>query len=88
MHYKKLFYICRVIKTKQLKLTIMKLDDVVFARLKFHDAGNGVNYELWIDPITEIIYEIPLEINRSFCDAKIFTKPKPPTPVVNINFEK
>lgn len=25
MHYKKLFYICRVIKTKQLKLTIMNL---------------------------------------------------------------
>ena len=29
MHYKKLFYICRVIKTKQLKLTIMN---------NFHDT--------------------------------------------------
>ena len=35
MHYKKLFYICKVIKTKQLKLnTMTKRDNLIIERIK------------------------------------------------------
>lgn len=44
MHYKKLFYICRVIKTKQLKLTIMKLTTEQIKNIK---QGDKITFTMY-----------------------------------------
>jgi len=38
----------------------------IINRLKFHDGGDGVTYEFWIDPKTEKVYKIQIEIVRDF----------------------
>ena len=48
----------------------MSLDSEIIERLEWLDGGDGVEFELWIDPETEIIYEVPLYIKRDFKNSK------------------
>lgn len=41
-------------------------------RLEWYAGGDGVEYELWIDSKTQIIYSVPIEIIRNHCEAKEF----------------
>ena len=41
----------------------------IIDRLVFHDGGDGVEYEIWIDTTTEIEYTIPIEIQRDWANA-------------------
>lgn len=52
----------------------MSLKKEIAARLNLYDGGDGVEYELWIDPVTKIIYEVPLEIQRCFSKAEQWGK--------------
>ena len=38
-------------------------------RLDWHDGGDGIEYEEWIDPLTKEIWIIPIEIKRDFYNA-------------------
>ena len=51
-----------------------KLKKEIRERLEFYDGGDGVEYELWIDPLSKIIYEVPLEIQRHFSKAEQWGK--------------
>ena len=35
-------------------------------RLEWHDGGDGIEYEEWIDPLTKEIWVVPIEIRRDF----------------------
>lgn len=43
-------------------------------RLEWYAGGDGVEYELWIDPKTKIVYEVPIEIIRNHYQSKEFGK--------------
>ncbi len=38
-------------------------------RLEWHDGGDGIEYEEWIDPLTKEIWVVPIEIRRDFSYA-------------------
>jgi hypothetical protein len=38
--------------------------------LEWYDAGDGVEYEVWIDPITNKLYKVEIEIVRNFLDME------------------
>lgn len=38
-------------------------------RLDWHDGGDGIEYEEWIDPQTKQIWIVPIEIKRDFDGA-------------------
>lgn len=48
----------------------MSLEKEIRERLEWYDGGDGVEFELWIDPETEIIYEVPLYIKRDFKNSE------------------
>lgn len=53
---------------------IIYLKDEPFAqqtveRLHWHDGGDGIEYEEWIDPQTKQIWIVPIEIQRDFDGA-------------------
>ena len=42
----------------------------VAEKLEFHDGGDGVEWELWIDKKTDKLYRVPIEIVRDFSDKE------------------
>lgn len=40
--------------------------EVVTVELEFHDGGDGVEYEVWINPETEELFRVGIEIVRDF----------------------
>ena len=38
--------------------------------LEFCESGDGVEYEIWIDPKTQVTYRVPIEIVRDFSNAE------------------
>jgi len=69
--YKKYFIKSRNLK----KLTIMetknKITPEIIDRLEWYDMGDGIEFELWIDTKTEILYRVPIEIVRDFDNADV-----------------
>ena len=39
--------------------------------LEFSDSGDGVEYEIWIDPKTQVTYRVPIQIVRDFSNAEV-----------------
>jgi len=50
--------------------TKMELTDEIIHRLEWYDMGDGIEFELWIDTKTEILYRVPIEIVRDFDNAE------------------
>jgi len=48
----------------------MKITKEIVDRLEWYDGGDGIEYEKWIDPETNIIWRVPIEIIRDFYDAE------------------
>ena len=42
----------------------------IIHRLEFLSNSDTLNYELWVDPLTRIIYEVP--IDRNFLKAAVY----------------
>ncbi len=52
----------------------MSLDSEIIERLEWLDGGDGVVFELWIDPETKIVYEVPLYIKRDFKNSEEYER--------------
>jgi len=48
----------------------MKITKEIIERLEWYDMGDGIEFELWIDTKTEILYSVPIEIVRDFDNAE------------------
>ena len=48
-----------------------KITKEIIERLEWYDIGDGIEFELWIDPKTEILYRVPIEIVRDFDNADV-----------------
>ena len=48
-----------------------KITQEIIDRLEWYDMGDGIEFEVWIDTKTEILYMIPIEIVRDFEGARI-----------------
>ena len=46
-----------------------KITKEIIERLDWHDGGDGIEYEEWIDPLTKEIWIVPIEIKRDFDGA-------------------
>ena len=46
-----------------------KITKEIIERLDWHDGGDGIEYEEWIDPQTKQIWIVPIEIVRDFDGA-------------------
>jgi hypothetical protein len=46
-----------------------KITPEIIERLEWYDMGDGIEFELWIDTKTEILYRVPIEIVRDFDNA-------------------
>jgi hypothetical protein len=42
----------------------------IIERLYFYDSGDGVEYELWKDSLTNQVYKVSIEIVRDFDSAE------------------
>lgn len=42
----------------------------VIDRLEWYDGGDGVEYEVYQDPVTKKLYKVEIEIVRNFEDAE------------------
>lgn len=42
----------------------------VIERLEWYDGGDGVEYEVYQDPVTKKLYKVEIEIVRNFEDAE------------------
>ena len=38
--------------------------------LEYYGSGDGVEYEVWVDPNTNLLYRVPIEIVRDFKSMK------------------
>lgn len=47
----------------------------IIDRLETTLEGDGVENEIWVDPITKIQYDVPIEIVRDFDNAEIVGNP-------------
>ena len=48
-----------------------KITPEIIERLEWYDMGDGIEFELWIDTKTEILYRVPIEIVRNFDNADV-----------------
>jgi hypothetical protein len=46
------------------------MDKEIIERLYFYDSGDGVEYELWKDSLTNQVYKVPIEIVRDWDNIK------------------
>lgn len=54
-----------ILFTKEMLLNGVKEEDV-----NFDDGGDGVEYEVWVNPKTNQLYRVPIEIVRNFDNAE------------------
>jgi hypothetical protein len=47
----------------------MKITKEIVERLEWYDGGDGIEYEKWIDPETNKIWTVPIEIIRDFYES-------------------
>jgi hypothetical protein len=47
-----------------------KITEEIIDRLVFEEGGDGVEHEIWIDPTTDKLYVVPIEIKRYFKQAR------------------
>jgi hypothetical protein len=48
-----------------------KITSEIIERLEWYDVGDGIEFEIWIDAKTEILYRVPIEIVRYFDNAYV-----------------
>jgi hypothetical protein len=47
-----------------------KVNQNITNTLEFYDYGDGVEYEIWRDTLTNKFYHVPIEINRDWSNIK------------------
>ena len=46
------------------------MKEEVKERLEWYDGGDGIEYEVWQDPVTKKLYKVEIEIVRNFEEAE------------------
>ena len=48
-----------------------KITPEIIERLEWYDGGDGIDYEIWIDTKTEILYRVPIELKRYWDEIQV-----------------
>tara|TARA_R110001632_G_scaffold209513_2_gene334265 strand:+ start:230 stop:406 length:177 start_codon:yes stop_codon:yes gene_type:complete len=54
------------------KITSAAKAKCLLDRLEFTDPGDGWSYEVWVDPITNKNYKVPIEIVRDWSNIELY----------------